>query len=182
MKVLDIGVGKIGVCENGLNNLPGGGVDAALIALSEEVDFTSEIRGKTAFSVRFAEASIKCDFPILIGCKTKYGEVRHLSVMTFSRGKLADIADRTLNLGGGFYEGDKIKVLKLNRFNAGLLVDTDILLYRNWQKLSPHCDAVLGIGLNSEDGELSYVPRLAEKFSKPYAVVYADGTTLWGKP
>ena len=181
MRVIDIGVGKVCVGEKSAD-LPGKGVDAALIALDEEVDFTSEIRGRSVFSVKAAEASLKFGYPLLIGCKTKYGESRHLSVMTFSRGKLADIADRTLNLGGGFYEGDKIKVLKLKKFNAGLLVDTDVLLYRNWQRISPHCDAVFAIGLKSDEVELSYVPKLAEKFGKPYAVAYADGTTLWGNP
>lgn len=181
MRVLNIGVGKIGVSES-LEGLPSEGVDAALIALSEEVDFSSEIKGRSVFSVRAAAVSLKLRYPILIGCKTKYGEARHLSALTFCRGELADIADRTLNLGGGFYEGDKIKVLKFKKFNAGLLVDTDVLLYRNWQKLAPHCEAVLSVGLSGEAAELDFVPRFAEKFGKPYAVVYADGTILWGNP
>ena len=181
MRVLNIGVGKIGVSES-LENLPSEGVDAALIALNEEVDFSSEIRGRSTFSVRAAAVSQRLSYPILIGCKTKYGEIRHLSVMTFSHGELSDIADRTLNLGGGFYEGDKIKVLRLKRFNAGLLVDTDVLLYRNWQKLAPHCSVVFSVGLSGEKAELDFIPRFSEKFGKPYVVVYADGTLLWGNP
>lgn len=185
MKVVDISVGKIGVANSLGEKLPESGLDAVLVAepLLREVKLEGEISGITAFAASVAALSESCDYPLLCGCLTRFGAMRHVSVMTFASGRLADIADRTLNLSAEPYcEGDTIKILRLKRFDAGLLVDTDLLLAKNWQKIAPRCDAVIGIAKCGADVDFGYVPTLASLFGKPYAAAFSGGEILWGTP
>ena len=182
MKVIDIGAAKIGVAQEGDPPIKSGAVDAVLVAetLKKEVSLGREIAGESDFARKWAAASEKCGCPILCGCTTRFGSLRHVSVMTFSSGVLADVADRTLNLcGGGYGEGDTIKVL---RFNFGLLVDTDILLAKNWIRITPVCDIVVGVAFSGGDADFGFIPTYASLFDKPYAVAFASGEVLWGNP
>lgn len=185
MKVLDIGAGKICVADSLNENFSAIKADAALIAspLTREVRLDCEITGITDFAVKAADASTGCTYPLLCGCTTVLGDMRHVSVMTFAQGKLVDIADRTLNLDSqSFCEGDTIKILRLKKIDVALLVDTDILLAKNWQRIASHCDAVLGIARYGSDTDFGYVPTLASLFGKPYAAAFASGEILWGTP
>lgn len=184
MKIIDIGIGKIGVAES-LDSLRAAEIDAALIAkpLLNEVKLDSEIAGLTSFAVSAAEISQNFDYPILCGCTTSFNSLRHISVMTFAYGRLADIADRTYNLGGGGYaEGDAIKILRLKKFDLGLLVDTDVLLAKNWHRIASRCDAIASLALGGSDSDFAYVPTLSSIFNKPYAVAFAEGEISWGTP
>ena len=185
MKVIDIGIGKIGVAENEDDELPKSGLDAMLVAapLGSEVALGDEISGVTSFAVKSAAKSTKCDYPILCGCTTVFGKYRHVSVMIFSAGKLADIAVRTFNLcGEEFDESDTVKVLRLKRFDLGLLVDTDILLAKNWRRICPYCDAIASISRQNASEEYAFVPTLASLFGKPYLAAFSTGDILWGTP
>ncbi len=183
--MIDIGIGKIGVAESLLDQPAESGIDALLVAepMLREVRLDSEISGVTKFAVSVAALSAKCDYPIFCGCGTRLGSMRHVSVMTFARGKLLDIADRTFNFTyGGYEEGDTIKIMRLKRFDLALLVDTDILLAKNWKRVASQCDAVAGVGVASGDADYAYIPTLSSLFSKPYAMAFADGQVLWGTP
>ncbi|MCI8596136.1 MAG: hypothetical protein HFE35_04905 [Clostridia bacterium] len=185
MKVIDIGAAKIGVAEKGDKPLKNGVADAVLVAetLKNEVSLGSEIAGASDFARKWAAVSNECGCPVLCGCTTRFGSLRHISVMTFSGGVLADIADRTLNLcGGGYGEGDTIKVLRFKNFDFGLLVDTDILLAKNWKKIAPVCDVIVGIAFSGGDADFGFIPTYASLFGKPYAVAFASGEVLWGNP
>lgn len=185
MKVVDIGEGKIGVVESLGEKLPESGLDAVLYAapMQNDISLDSEIKGVTDFAASVAARTLKCDYPVLCGCVTRFSDLKHVSVMTFGYGRLLDIADRTLNLGGGnFCEGDTIKILRMKKFDLGLLVDTDVLLAKNWKKIAAHCDAVAGIALGNGDADFAYIPTLAALFGKPYAVALSDGEILWGNP
>lgn len=182
---MDIGEGKIGIAESLEEKFPESGPDAVLIAapMQNDIRLDSEIKGVTAFAASIAARTVKCDYPVLCGCVTRFADLRHVSVMTFGYGRLLDIADRTLNLGGGnFCEGDTIKVLRMKNFDLGLLVDTDVLLAKNWRKIALHCDAVAGIALGCGDADFAYIPTLASLFGKPYAVALSGGEILWGNP
>lgn len=180
MEILDIGIGKIGVTDGGDEILPAGGIDALLVPqfMSREVVLESEIAGSGGFAVAAAELSKACDYPILCGCVTRFMGGKHLSVLTFAGGKLADVADRTLG-GGEYYDGDTIKVLRLRNFELGILVDTDIFRLGAWKKICPHCRAVAGIGFGNE--EYKYLSQIAGSFSMPYAAAFSDGVKAWGK-
>ena len=103
--------------------------------------------------------------------------------MTFAYGRLVDIADRTLNLSGGDYaEGDSIKILRLKKLDLGVLVDTDILLAKNWKRIAPHCGAVVGIAQDGSDADFGYIPTLSSLFGKPFAAAFSGGEILWGTP
>lgn len=185
MKVLDVGVVKIGVAESVDGEFEKADIDALLIAgpMKDEVFLDGEIAGVTDFAAGIAARSLTCSYPIFCGCTTRVGNVRHVSVMTFSGGSLADIADRTLNLGGGNYEnGDTLKVFRLKKASLGLLVDTDILLAENWKRISPKCDIVAGIAIAGKDADFGYIPTFSSLFLKPYAVAFASGEIMWGTP
>ncbi len=185
MKVVNIGVGKVGVANSLTDALSGETPDVVLIArsMAEEVRLDNEIAGRTAFAAQAAALSAQCACPVLCGCGTRLGEDRRVSVMTFAFGRLVDIADRTLNLSGGDYrEGDTIKILRLKNFDLGLLVDTDVLLAGNWKKIAARCDAVACIALAGNDADYGYIPTLASLFAKPYAAAFADGEIMWGNP
>lgn len=182
---MDIGVGKIGIADSLDDAFPSDGLDAALVAepMNREVLLDKEIAGISSFAAHVAGKTNRLSYPLLCGCITRLGSVRHMSVMTFSRGRLADIADRTLSLcGGGFTDGDTIKVLRLKRFDMGLLVDTDILLAKNWKRITPQCAAVVCIGKSAGEEDFTYIPTLSSLFGKPYAAVFAGGEILWGDP
>ncbi len=184
MKVINVGAGKIGIADSLNEKFVKTGVDAALVAepMLREVQLDGEIRGITSFAASVAEISGGCDYPLLCGCKTRFGEYEHMSVMTFSAGRLVDIADRTLNLGGDkCRDGDTIKILRLKNFDLGLLVDTDILLAKNWKRIAPKCDVIAGIAHGIDD-DFGYVPTLASLFGKPYAAAFASGEIIWGVP
>lgn len=180
MEVLDIGIGRIGVTEGGDEQLPRSGLDALLVPqfMDREVALEREIAGIGGFAAAAAELSAACAYPILCGCITRFEDGRYLSVMTFAGGKLADVADRALG-GGDYYDGDAIKVLRLRRFDLGVLVDTDIFRLSAWKKVCPHCDAVAGIGFGNE--EYRYLSQIASSFGKPYAAAFSDGVKAWSK-
>lgn len=183
MKVIDIGVGKLGVAYAADEVTDGKDVDAILLADAKqgEIDLRSEITGGTAFAANMAALSLECSVPILCGGYTRYGEVRHVSVLTFAGGRLADVADRTRNLGGGTWaESDTVKVLRFKKFDLGVLVDTDILLAAHWQRIVERCDAVACIAMRSRDIDFGYIPTLSSLFGMPYAVAFTSGELLWG--
>ena len=86
MKVIDIGAAKIGVAEKGDKPLKNGVADAVLVAetLKNEVSLGSEIAGASDFARKWAAVSNECGCPVLCGCTTRFGSLRHISVMTFS--------------------------------------------------------------------------------------------------
>ena len=182
MKVIDIGVGKLGVAYAVDEVTDGEDVDAVLLAeKGREVDLLSEVTGGTAFAANMAALSMRCGVPVLCGTYTRCGSVRHVSILTFAGGRLADVADRTRNLGGGaFAESDTVKVLRLKKFDLGVLVDTDVLLAAHWQRIVEQCDAVVSIAMRSRDIDFGYIPTLSSLFGKPYAVAFSGGDLLWG--
>lgn len=185
MKVIDIGAAKIGVAQSLREPFGETAVDAALVAepMLREVRLDGEIKGLTRFAATAADVSRSCDYPILCGCKVLFGSLRHVSIMTFAYGRLVDIADRTLNLSGGDYaEGDSIKILRLKKLDLGVLVDTDILLAKNWKRIAPHCGAVVGIAQDGSDADFGYIPTLSSLFGKPFAAAFSGGEILWGTP
>ncbi|MDE6398347.1 MAG: hypothetical protein K2L51_03405 [Clostridiales bacterium] len=183
MEVFDIGIGKIGVADS-LQDLPPSGVDALLVAepFLREVRLAGEIAGLTAFAASVAALSEQCDYPILCGCRTVFQNVRHISVLTFAGGRLADIADRTASLSGGYAEGDSLKVFRLKNFRLGLLVDTDVLFADNWKRIAPQCDAVACVALRPSDPDFGYIPTLSSLYGIPYAAAFSGGEILWGTP
>lgn len=185
MKVIDIGIGKFGVVERENDSFPQSGLDGLLVAtpLNKEVALGDEISGVTSFAAQYAAKSKNCNYPLLCGCTTSYGQMRHVSVMTFASGKLVDIADRTFNLDNEkFCEGDTVKVLRLKRFDLGLLVDTDVLLAKNWRKICPYCDAIVSLSRELTAEDYGFVPTLASLFGKPYVAAFASSEILWGTP
>lgn len=180
MEILDIGIGKIGVTDGGDEQLPRMGIDALLVPqfMSREVSLEREIEGSSGFASAAAVLSKACDYPILCGCITRFEGVRHLSVLTFAGGKLADVADRALG-SGDYYDGDTLKVLRLRHFDLGVLVDTDIFRLGAWKKICPHCQAVAGVGFGSD--EYKYLSQIAGSFGMPYAAAFSDGVKAWSK-
>lgn len=182
METIDIRIGKIGIADALPPELPENLV-ALLIAepFLREIDLKKEVTGLTSFAADTAQQTLACDYPVFCGCRTAYHSVRHLSVLAFSKGRLADIADRTFNLDGSNYaQGDSIKVYTCGSLRLGLLVDTDILLAQNWKRLSGRVDAVIGLALRSVDADFAYLPTLSSLFGIPYVAAFADGSVLWG--
>lgn len=184
MKVIDIGVGKIGVAESLEDEFPKSGLDAALVAATanRKVNLSHEISGTERFAASGASLTLGCDYPVLCGCVTDFGSGQSVSVMTFARGRLVDIADRTVNLRGGYVDGDTIKIFRLRRFDIGLLVDTDILFADNWRRINSLCKAVACIGISGSDADFAYIPMLGSMYGLPYVAAFGDGTLLWSNP
>lgn len=184
MNRIDLGTGIIGVCADA-RELPENGIDAALIAkpFAREVRLDEEVSGLTTYAERMAQVSLSRDYPVLCGCRTRYKSVRHLSVLTFCRGRLVDVSDRTVDLdGSGYAVSNSLKVFRLPALRLGLLVDTDVLLANNWKRIAPQCDAIVCVALRPTDADFSYIPTLSSLFARPYAAAFSDGEILWGTP
>lgn len=172
----------MGVTDRLLGAPPPHGPDALLVTKQpqSEVRLESEIAGLTEFAARTAQLTAHCDYPVLCACRTSFYTARHVSVFTFAGGRLADIADRTVSLEGGYNEGDTLKILRLPRLRLALLVDTDILSVKNWRHVADQCDAVISIG-DTPTVDHEYLPVLSERFHKPYVAAFAGGEILWGE-
>ena len=157
------------------------GADAVLVAstLNNTVDLSGEVC-RNDFCRKCKSSSYKFGCPVLCGCTTVLNEIKHISVFSFRKGKLADIADRTINISGdGYSESSTIKVLRCPKFTVGLLVDTDVLLAGNWKKIVPFCDAVCSVALKCTEADLAYIPTYSSLFDLPYVVAYADGGLMY---
>lgn len=179
MKIVDIGVGKIGVATSLADVTTG--ADAVLVAstLCNVIDLNGEVC-RNDFCRKCKSASYKFGCPVMCGCTTSLGEIKHISVFSFSKGKLADIADRTININSDCYsEGNTVKVLRCPKLTIGLLIDTDVLLAGNWKKIAPYCDAVCSVAFKCTEADLAYIPTYSSLFDLPYVVAYADGGLIY---
>lgn len=147
-----------------------------------EVDLEAEIAGESDVLARTAALSALCPSVVLAGVKTHISGLRHLSAAVSVRGKLLDIVDRTQNIRGDEYlPGSKIKIYRTGKANVALLLDTDMLLAKNWERVSPLCDMILCLSLPLSDEEAGVAATLSQLYGLPYVLV-ADNGLWWGEP
>lgn len=133
--------------------------DFSLLALSynafEEIDLEGEIDGETELLAGLAELSTKVPCTIFCGVTTQIMGLKHISIAVCHKGKLVDIVDRTQNpFGDDFMPSQKIKIFASDTVSVAVLVDTDILIEKNWQKTAPYCDIILGI-IKGDDPQIA---------------------------
>ena len=135
----------------------------------EEIDLTQEISGGGDCLCRICALSKKTNGTIFCGIKTRILNVKHLGVAACNKGRLVDIVDRTVNLIGDEYEEtNMIKVFDSHAGRIGLLIDTDCLLEKNWEKIAPFSDVVLCLAR----GTMEYAREEVRLFSAAYGIPY----------
>lgn len=144
----------------------------------EEIDLADEISGRSVCMAEMVDSSTKYGLPVFSGVKTRLNGFKHLSVVVANSGKLLDIVDRTKNIRDDeFMSSNKIKVYKTEKIVAALLIDTDVLIYKNWEKVVNLCDMVICIGLNFSDAEADLVYSISRVYGLPYIIAGENG--LW---
>lgn len=146
------------------------------VNLQDEIDGASDcISTVAAISKQYANVAVS-------GLKTHINGIKHLSAAVACKGRLLDIVDRTNNLRGDEYlPSNKIKIYRTEKTRAALLLDTDVLLARNWARVAESCDMVMSLALNMTADEASLVSTLSQLYGLPY-ILAAENGLWWGEP
>lgn len=170
------------------NELLSGGFeeDFSLLALPysafDEIDLRDEIVGETDCLTGLAALSGNKSATVFCGITTKIMNLRHVSVAVCHKGRLVDVVDRTANVSGEYFESSqKIKIYSTGTARIAVLVDKDVLIERNWEKVVPYCDVVLAIVMGSDEATLAAAEAVATKSGVAYVIVN-DVSVLSGTP
>ena len=137
-----------------------------------EIDLTNEVLGDGENIKRLTDFSKKIGGTFFCGIKTNIGDVKHISVVASSRGKLVDIADRSSNPFGDVYGTSKrLKVFASGATKIGLLVDADCLVEKNWQKTAPHANLIICINRGNSSITQEEVRLYSATYKIPYLYV-----------
>lgn len=130
-----------------------------------EIDLEGEIDGETELLTGLAQLSDERSSTIVCGVTTTILGLKHISVAVCHKGQLIDIVDRTHNpLGDDYLPSQKIKIFASDILSFAVLVDTDVLIEKNWEKTAPYCDVILGIIKGTDERIASAAMCFAEKF------------------
>lgn len=174
MRKIEVCGNLIGICEGTDCENFANEIDAVIIGYGEGLtahfDDEKTRDGGGVAEVVARSGVFKC--PVFGGVKTSYSGLKSISAAVANFGRLIDIVDRTINVRGDEYAAsDKIKIYKTGKCSAALLIDTDILLSKNWERVSPIADIIIGIALDISDEEAALVATLSNLFDIGYLLL-----------
>lgn len=140
------------------------------IDLQREMETTADL-------ARLTQLSLDEGCLIFCGITTHIMGLKHISVAVADRGKLIDIVDRTCNYyGDEFADTNKVKVYNSVLGKFGILVDSDVMYPRIWEKLAPVCDIIINLGSDACAHSQLIGQACAEYYLKPLICVGQDIT------
>jgi len=137
------------------------------------VDLSEEMAGVSKCLKPLSELSALTKSTIFAGIKTQILNVKHISVAVCGRGKVLDIVDRSCNILDDEYgASDKLKIFSSSFGMIGLLVDSDCLVEKTWQKVAPNCSVMLCVNRGSSSVIAEEVRLFSAAYNIPY--IYMD--------
>lgn len=132
-----------------------------------EVDYESELAGRTDKFGEFARLSKVCGCGAVCGCKTDSRGLKRKSAAVADRGKLLGISDMLHVIDGEEYKsGAGLGLYKLGGYKVGLCVENDLYFPENFKALSLcGCNLIVCLTENGADN----IPTL---LIRAYAYLY----------
>ncbi|MGN0813878.1 MAG: hypothetical protein ACI4MH_01445 [Candidatus Coproplasma sp.] len=134
-----------------------------------EVEYESELAGRTDKFGEFARLSNACRCGAVCGCKTDSRGLKRKSAAVADRGKLLGVSDMLHVMDGEEYKsGAGLGLYKLGGYKVGVCVENDLLFPENFKSLSL-CGCNL-IACISENGADNILPMLIRSYAYLYGV------------
>lgn len=134
-----------------------------------DVDYESELTGKTDKFEEFARLTKAADCGAICGCKTDSRGLKRKSAAVADRGKLLGISDMLHVMDGEDYKsGAGLGLYKLSGYKVGLCVENDLYFPENFKSLSLcGCNLIVCLAENCAD---NIPPLLIRSYAYLYGV------------
>jgi hypothetical protein len=141
-----------------------------------EIDLQKEMRGASNHIKSIAALSGESGGAVFCGIKTRLLGEKNIGAAVCNKGRLVDIVDRTSNPLADEYEtSNRLKIFATGKGRIGLLLDTDCILERNWEKSAPHADIMLCLNRRDDEGAREEVRLFSAAYQIPYLYVDEEG-------